>query len=101
MDLHWGTMRRRYKMATARAHAVTALTATGYEVWSDPSGDQYFVLGGNDQVNVTILLVPEGNEECFVAVMADTSNGTAEAVRNKIRDLIPESPAPAPMPHLP
>jgi len=100
MDLRWGTMTRRYALATAKIEAVTALRTAGYDIWSNLAGDRYFVLGGNDQVNVTILLVPEGNEECFVAIIADTSNGTGEAVRNRIRELIPERPALPPIPHL-
>ena len=99
MDLHWGTMHRRYTLPEARAQAASALTMSGYEVWNDPAGDEYFVLGGNNEVNVTILVVPEGDESS-VAVIVDTSNGTAEAVRNRVRALIPEAPAPAPMPHL-
>ncbi|MEU1391921.1 MULTISPECIES: hypothetical protein [unclassified Nonomuraea] len=101
MDTHWGTMRRHYTRAAARAQAMTALSTAGYEVWSDPAGDEYFVLGGNDQVNVTIVIVPEGDDECFLAVIANSSNGTAESARNKVRSLIPDLAAPAPMPHLP
>jgi hypothetical protein len=99
MDLHWGTMHRRYSLPEALAQAVSALTTSGYEVWNDPAGDGYFVLGGNHEVNVTILVVPEGDESS-VAVIVDTSNGTAVAVRTRVRALIPEAPAPTPMPPL-
>jgi hypothetical protein len=101
VDLHWGTFTRGYHLDAARAIAVGAVQGAGYEVWNDPQADGYIVLGGNNDVAVTIALVPQG-DETWISVIANSTNGTAEHARNAVRDRIPEAGrAPAPIPRLP
>ena len=100
MDLHWGTLTRDLDLATARAKATAAIIGAGYQLWNDPNSDYYIVLGGSGEVNITISLAPQ-EAETFIAVIVDSSNNSAESVRNTVRSLIDTAPAPAPLPKLP
>lgn len=99
MDLHYGTFPLvPGDLSWARQSAVYALEGTGLGVWA-ADGDEYFVAGGSDAVAVTITLTPRG-DDVWVAVVVYSSNGTAERIRNTVRDLVQHS-APPPMPPLP
>ncbi|WP_410626753.1 hypothetical protein [Amycolatopsis sp. cmx-8-4] len=97
MDLHWGTFPLSRDINGARQSAVNALRGAGLDVWA-ADDTEYFVTGGNDAVVVTITLTPV-SAEVWTAVVAGSSDGTAERMRNLVRDLV-QGNAPAPMPHL-
>jgi hypothetical protein len=102
MDLQWGSYTLAADLGGARRLSVHGLQAAGLELWV-ADDTEYFVTGGNDTVAVTFTLT-QGDDDVYVAIVVAATDGTAEAVRNLVRELaqghaVPGY-APPPIPHL-
>lgn len=95
MDLHWGTFQLPGDVSTARQATSNALHLAGLGVWV-AEDTEYFVNGGNDTAGVNFTLTP-GFDDVHVAIVVSSTNGTAEAVRNVVRELA-QGHAPPPLP---
>ncbi|MEV4510739.1 hypothetical protein AB0K00_17425 [Dactylosporangium sp. NPDC049525] len=103
MDLHWGAYDLSTDLGGARRLTVHGLETAGLEVWV-ADDTEYFVSGGNDAVAVNFTLTQLNDDDVHVAIVVTSTNGTAEAVRNLVRELaqghaVPGY-APPPIPHL-
>ncbi|MFD9739674.1 hypothetical protein [Umezawaea sp. NPDC059074] len=86
----------------ARNLASLGLRVAGLEVWV-AEADEYFVTGGSNTVVVHFTFTQDP-DDVRVAIVVTTTDGTAEAVRNVVRELaqghaVPGY-APPPIPHL-
>ena len=88
MFVHWSQLRKPYGLNPCLGFARDALTRQGYTLADNASDGDYVVIGGNGDVVVHVVVVPEGDAS-WVGVSSYSANDAAAlAARKNVRDFI-------------
>jgi hypothetical protein len=88
MTAHWGTFTKQASLREALSMAQDALRSYGYQIWDTAQNGDYLVIGGNAQVVLTIVCVPQAGNVWMVVNACSADSATAESARNRVREKI-------------
>jgi hypothetical protein len=88
MQAHWGSFTKQASLSVALGMAQAALQEHGYRIWDTATDGDYMVIGGNAQVIVTVVCVPQAANVWILVNACSTDSAVAEAARNSVREKI-------------
>ncbi len=88
MIFHFGTFQKAVSLANGLSIAHDALQKNHFQVFIPSKQLGHSIVGGNNNVTVTVICVPEGGGLAVTVIAASPDSATAEQARNSVRETI-------------